>query len=426
MSFIARLQRAREILAQQGRLSTRALERELEIAGDELDELIEELVDVQQVARREGKILVWAGPPAARPSDVPIARETRPSPPTRPADTVAARGAEARKVVTIIFADLIGSTSLHERLDPESVTRLMERYYRAMRGAVEAYGGTVVKLMGDGVMAAFGVPRVAEDDAIRAVRAGVAMQDAFREFVKTLTPSFSPKLGEGKPAVPPLPAWERGRGRPGPLTTRHPGRTAGSSSASTRGIGPVSRRSRRRISCSTSGAAWCATPAAATSGWSSSASSSTCPRAVSQPFCAQRAATGCRSTCTASRARSQRAAARWRALCADDLVYADHRRTGLGHLEGPDAFVDSLLALWDLAPLTRVEAGWFWPAYGRHGAVTVVRRSGTLPDGGAFESEYLELFVQAGGRATHLELFELDDLDAALARFEALRAVSAA
>jgi ketosteroid isomerase-like protein len=117
--------------------------------------------------------------------------------------------------------------------------------------------------------------------------------------------------------------------------------------------------------------------------------------------------------------------ARWRALCADDLVYADHRRTGLGHLEGPDAFVESLVALWDLAPLTRVEAGWFWPAYGRHGAVTVVRRSGTLPEGGAFESEYLELFVQAGGRATHLELFELGDLDAALARFEALRAVSA-
>ncbi len=88
--------------------------------------------------------------------------------------------AEARKVVTIIFADLIGSTSLHERLDAESVTRLMERYYRAMRGAVEAHGGAIVKLMGDGVMAAFGVPRVAEDDAIRAVRAGIAMQEAMK------------------------------------------------------------------------------------------------------------------------------------------------------------------------------------------------------------------------------------------------------
>jgi class 3 adenylate cyclase/tetratricopeptide (TPR) repeat protein len=92
--------------------------------------------------------------------------------------------AVARKVVTIVFADLIGSTALHERLDPESVSRVMERYHRAVRGPVEAHGGTVVQLLGDGVMCAFGVPRVAEDDAIRAVRAAVAVQRAFREFAR--------------------------------------------------------------------------------------------------------------------------------------------------------------------------------------------------------------------------------------------------
>ena len=58
--------------------------------------------------------------------------------------------AETRKVVTILFADLIGSTALHERLDPESVSRLMERYYQAVRVPVEAHGGTVVALLGDG------------------------------------------------------------------------------------------------------------------------------------------------------------------------------------------------------------------------------------------------------------------------------------
>ncbi|MEO8604768.1 MAG: adenylate/guanylate cyclase domain-containing protein, partial [bacterium] len=169
MSFIAKLQRARQILAQQGRLSRRALERELEIAGDELDELIEELVDVQQVARREGRILIWAG--AAPPS----ADSASPRP---------AGQAQARKVVTIIFADLVGSTALHERVDAESARRLMDRYYRALTTAVESHGGTVVKLLGDGVMAAFGVPQVAEDDALRAVRAGVAMQQAFRTLVQ--------------------------------------------------------------------------------------------------------------------------------------------------------------------------------------------------------------------------------------------------
>ena len=92
-----------------------------------------------------------------------------PAPPSpAPATAVAAASAptpratgtaDARKVVTIVFADLIGSTSLQERLDAESVTRLMDRYYATLRGAVEAHGGTVVKLLGDGVMAAFGVPR---------------------------------------------------------------------------------------------------------------------------------------------------------------------------------------------------------------------------------------------------------------------------
>ncbi len=96
----------------------------------------------------------------------------------------ASNKAEARKVVTIIFADLIGSTSTHERLDAESARRLMDRYYRALRVAVETHGGTVVKLLGDGVIAAFGVPRVAEDDAIRAVRAAIAMQLGFRELAR--------------------------------------------------------------------------------------------------------------------------------------------------------------------------------------------------------------------------------------------------
>jgi len=100
--------------------------------------------------------------------------------PPAPSPPPATRGGSARKVVSIVFADLAGSTALQERLDAESTSAFMARYYAAMRAAVEGHGGTVVKLLGDGVMAAFGVPAVAEDDALRAVRAGVAMQDAFR------------------------------------------------------------------------------------------------------------------------------------------------------------------------------------------------------------------------------------------------------
>ncbi|TFH25447.1 MAG: hypothetical protein E4H03_00725 [Myxococcales bacterium] len=102
-------------------------------------------------------------------------------PPARPIEAFGEPG--ARKVVSVVFADLVGSTGLHERVDAESARRLMERYYETLRSAVDEHGGTVVKLLGDGVMAAFGVPQVAEDDAMRAVRSAVAMQDAFRALV---------------------------------------------------------------------------------------------------------------------------------------------------------------------------------------------------------------------------------------------------
>ena len=104
--------------------------------------------------------------------------------PSKPTSPAAADAADMRKVVTIVFADLVGSTALHERLEPESARRFMESYYAAMRGAVESQGGTVTQLLGDGVKAVFGIPRVAEDDAIRAVRAAVAMQDAFRALAE--------------------------------------------------------------------------------------------------------------------------------------------------------------------------------------------------------------------------------------------------
>jgi class 3 adenylate cyclase/ketosteroid isomerase-like protein len=100
-----------------------------------------------------------------------------------PLGAAGAPAAEARKVVTIVFADLIGSTALHERLDAESARRLMDRYHRSMGAVVESHGGTVMQLLGDGVLAGFGVPRVSEDDALRAVRAAVGMQQAFRELV---------------------------------------------------------------------------------------------------------------------------------------------------------------------------------------------------------------------------------------------------
>jgi class 3 adenylate cyclase/tetratricopeptide (TPR) repeat protein len=84
---------------------------------------------------------------------------------------------EERKVVTVLFADLAGSTRLGEKLDPERLKEVMGAWYEAMRAEIEAEGGTVEKFIGDAVMAAFGVPAAHEDDPERALRAALAMRE---------------------------------------------------------------------------------------------------------------------------------------------------------------------------------------------------------------------------------------------------------
>jgi class 3 adenylate cyclase len=86
--------------------------------------------------------------------------------------------ADVRKTVTIVFCDLVGSTSLGERTDPEVLREVMTRYHGELREILEHHGGTVEKFVGDAAMAIFGLPRIHEDDAQRAVRAAVEMRDA--------------------------------------------------------------------------------------------------------------------------------------------------------------------------------------------------------------------------------------------------------
>ena len=99
-----------------------------------------------------------------------------------------------RKTVTILFSDVVTSTELSERLDPESLRRVMSRYFDEMRAIVERHGGTVEKFIGDEIMAVFGIPIVHEDDALRAVRAAAEMRERLSALNDDLEATWGVRL----------------------------------------------------------------------------------------------------------------------------------------------------------------------------------------------------------------------------------------
>ena len=101
-----------------------------------------------------------------------------------------------RKLVTIVFADLVGSTALADEQDPERTRALLDRFYDEMAAEIEAAGGTVEKFAGDAVMAAFGAPSAHEDDAERALHAALAMQRRLREIDDRLALRIGVNTGE--------------------------------------------------------------------------------------------------------------------------------------------------------------------------------------------------------------------------------------
>ena len=108
-----------------------------------------------------------------------------------------------------------------------------------------------------------------------------------------------------------------------------------------------------------------------------------------------------------------------RAVLPDDVVIDDHRRTGFGRLEGPDAYIAAVSAAFELSP----DARWdtlYRVAEGPHGFVNVNLMSGTNTEGGEFESPFVAVYHFRGDRLRAGEMFEIDALDAALARFQAL------
>src|SRR2546421_118360 len=91
-------------------------------------------------------------------------------------------GAEERKVVSILFVDLVGFTARSDRADPEDVRATLRPYHARLKQEIEHFGGTVEKFIGDAVMAVFGAPLAHEDDAERAVRAALRILDSIEDL----------------------------------------------------------------------------------------------------------------------------------------------------------------------------------------------------------------------------------------------------
>ncbi len=181
MSFLNDVAGAKALLAESGRVSLRGLRRQFALDDETLEELVEELVDVQRVARREGNVLVFAGAAATLDSaGVSPPTPARASPGVRPTADVAppTTSAEAgeRRQLTVMFCDLVGSTTLAEQLDPEELRGLVRRYRAVCEEATTRFGGHIAQYLGDGVMVFFGYPDAREDAADSSIRAGLEIQ----------------------------------------------------------------------------------------------------------------------------------------------------------------------------------------------------------------------------------------------------------
>jgi TOMM system kinase/cyclase fusion protein len=172
VSFLETIESARAFLSRNGRVSLRILKREFDLDDDALEELTEELVDVQQVAAREGKVLSWIG---SAPTDASAAEAATQAAPTAPAAVAAAsQTAEGeRRQLTVMFCDLVGSTELSERLDPEELREVVGAYQSCCTDVIHHYDGTIAQYLGDGILVYFGYPQAHENDAERALRAGL-------------------------------------------------------------------------------------------------------------------------------------------------------------------------------------------------------------------------------------------------------------
>jgi TOMM system kinase/cyclase fusion protein len=192
MDYDAVLAQVVALLQQEHRVAYRILKRRLQLDDETLEDLKDDLIYAKKLAvDEEGRVLVWTGgtssaPPTASPVPLPTTPEVSPAqvgaapvaPPTPEAE---------RRQLTVMFCDLVDSTRLSSQLDPEEYRDVVRAYHTACTEVIRRYDGHIAQLLGDGLLIYFGYPQAHEDDAHRAVRAGLSIVEA----IGTLNTSFA-------------------------------------------------------------------------------------------------------------------------------------------------------------------------------------------------------------------------------------------
>jgi class 3 adenylate cyclase/predicted ATPase len=197
MDYDAVLAQVLDLLQREQRLSYRVLKRRLHLDDDLLEDLKEDLIYAKKLAVDEdGRVLVWIGETSSTPptaASLPAPSAVSPAPGEVSPGVPPAPDAERRQL-TILFCDLVGSTALSKQLDPEDYRTAVRAYQATCAPVIERFDGHIVQYLGDGLLVYFGYPLAHEDDAQRAVRAGLAMLEAMGALAPRLAQQHGVRL----------------------------------------------------------------------------------------------------------------------------------------------------------------------------------------------------------------------------------------
>jgi len=201
MTFEEVLDQALEMLRRRGRVTYRALQRQFGLDDAYLADLKAEIIEAQRLAVDEnGTVLVWTGgadpvvlPLSAQPDQL-HATQTDQTAPIAPTPVAPSSSDAERRQLTVMFCDLVDSTALSSRLDPEDLREVVRAYQTTCEEVTQHYGGHIAQYLGDGLLVYFGYPQAHEDDAHRAVRAGLGILDALAALNARLEPRTGVRL----------------------------------------------------------------------------------------------------------------------------------------------------------------------------------------------------------------------------------------